>query len=263
MEEARLEHVPDGVFGPVFTQYVGNVDGAGDVSIAYSTGGDGLSDRVKREHVMTLVELTVGRGSAVDEGLVVAIKDAVIVQGYTEVEKRKLVGAYLVACGASSTGFRAERGSLDGVLFLGEPVEGRSIKEVEYAGNGFARGLIVEEVGVGVGDELYWLSSRGWSVGRELFFGVSVDCLGPIVVHECEAGGIRKLGSDLNSGVPHFGEVAVDSLDAGEVTDTRLSAKAGQGHHVDSDIEATELYGPLSCSNHGLVDPGVFRVEEF
>ena len=69
--------------------------------------------------------------------------------------------------------------------------------------------------------------------------------------------------SHLDGGVSHFGEVAVDSLDAGEVTDTRLSAKAGQGHHVDGDIEATELYGPLSCSNHGLVDPGVFRVEEF
>ena len=75
VEEDGAEKGPDLGVTPVFGEDVCRVAFAGTECVGNGAGGDGLANGVEGEHMVTLVQFSMGSGGAVDDRFVISSKD--------------------------------------------------------------------------------------------------------------------------------------------------------------------------------------------
>lgn len=87
MEEEGLENGPDRAVVPMFTQNICGVGDSGDVVEPEDAGGNGFSATMKREGIVALVQLGMGKGRGIDDGLVVPEHHVLSAEGHTKIPK--------------------------------------------------------------------------------------------------------------------------------------------------------------------------------
>jgi len=132
-EEEGLEQLPDLLVAPVLAQYVGRIFITIDMVESDDGTCYGLTNVVKRQSIVVLVELGVWDCQAVYNRLVVskhirflANRDTQISQGVPEING-------LINANTSSDKLGPICGSFDGCLLLGVPVDGGLVGKVKNA----------------------------------------------------------------------------------------------------------------------------------
>ena len=117
---------------------------------------------------------------------------------------------------------RTELGTISGGLhrglFLGVPVNGRLVDEMQDAGDCSPRGHIVIEVGILVSRSAHTLAFWFWSVLQQRFLHVPVDRSSPVLIIFRESRVIRLLHSNPDAPFAEADQVSTNSSETGQVS---------------------------------------------
>lgn len=188
IEEDWLQCFPHALMTPMFTQDISRVGAARDVGKLNGTGCNGFAHKVIREHVVTLMQLTVWMGRSIYDSLVVSKQDATVTNWNAKVEERELVGSNLFDSCPGSTVLGSVSGGFDCGLCLREPISWCLVEEVKYSCYCLACHEVVAEVGVDVRGHRDVLPKWRGNVLREDFLGSGIGRVGPIMVEEVDVG---------------------------------------------------------------------------
>ena len=109
-------------------------------------------------------------------------------------KSESLLGGHLGGYELGSVG-----GRLDGWLFLGKPLQGHLIDEVQDAGNGSSGSPVVVKVGIDVGGKGDGFAKRLGGISWEFLVYLTVHGVGPVVVHRGKVGKIRLPSADSDA----------------------------------------------------------------
>ena len=118
---------------------------------------------------------------AVNNGFVVTEHEGFITEWYAKVTKGITLCLDLLNTKACCHEFRAICGSLDATLFLGKPVDRRTIQPVKDTGYGFSRDEVVAQIGINMSGNNYKFAEWcrciiGYVLGSLLVFRFPVVC---------------------------------------------------------------------------------------
>ena len=107
----------------------------------------------------------------------------------------------MVKGGTSRNKLGAVGSGFDVALQLGEPVDGRAIKEVEDAGDRTAVDQVMHEVGILGGGSDDGLTEGCGHVAGQDFLDIAIDGAGPSSVRFRQVGVVREVGDHADAGI--------------------------------------------------------------
>ncbi len=108
---------------PMFAQKVGRIALTINMMKVEHSGCDGFTYTVERKCIMSLVELVMGNGGAVDDRAIITKKVGVILDRDAQVSEGVSEINNLICSNSCSDKLRSVGGSLDSALFLGKPIQ--------------------------------------------------------------------------------------------------------------------------------------------
>ena len=226
VEEKWLKESPNCLVTPMFGHNVSRIEFARQMVEANKFGGNSFADMVKGENVVAFVELGMWNGRAVHNGLVIAKHVAHLTDRNTKITECGAKINHLVNTSARSNEFRSVGGSFDSGLFLGVPIDGRLIHEVQDARDRASCQHVMIKVSVDIVRQGDILAKRSRSVLREDLGDIAVNCLGPIEVLGRKPGVIWLRSANANHDILHLGQLAIDTFDSIKMAAPGHSAEA-------------------------------------
>jgi len=132
---------------------------------------------------------------------------------------------------------------------------------MEDTGNGSSTDHVMKQIGINAGGGNDRVAARGRTALRDAVTGTCTAGVEPIILF---LGNVRVVGfvsANVNDTVLEFGQVSNDVFDTVKVSLTRTCTEARKRHDDGSDVESTNLNGPLEGSNEGLIDLNICVVE--
>ena len=246
---------------PVLGEDVSRVQTSGGEAENDHPGGDCFPNTVEGKHGVALVELGMRGGGAVNNRFVVTKHAALGADGHAQAAQGGAQVNDLLHAGPCSHEFRSAGGCLNRGSFLGAPIDGGLVDEVEDAHDRSSGGKVVEEVRIHKVGESDGLAQRLWGTSREFFRELPAD-FGPIALVSRDVRVVWFINPDANDGLTHLGDAADNSLDAIKVTTSGCSSETGHGHDSDLRVEATNGDEPLEGANEGLMSLDAFLAEQ-
>jgi hypothetical protein len=93
------------------------------------------------------------------------------------------------------------------------------------------------------------LAKRGWSIGGQYLRDFTTDCMSPIKYLDREARVIGFSSADMNHGIFHLEQIAIDALDVNKVATMGQGTEARECHDSSGEIKASNGDGPLQGTN--------------
>jgi len=103
----------------------------------------------------------------------------------------------------------------------------------------------------------------GRTVFWDAFTGTCIAGVEPIMLFLWDVRVVRFVSANANDTMFEVRQMPNDTLDTVEVSLTRTCAEARKCHDSGSDVESTNLDGPLEGPNEGLVDLNIRVVKQF
>jgi len=166
----------------VFTEHVRRVDCSRDVVEANDGSSNSLSNTMKGQGLVTLVQLGMWNGGAIHNRLVISKHEGCLVDRYTEISKGSAIlgGAFDTRACCDKLGTICR--SFDSSLLLAVPIHRGSIEQIEYASDGTSSHIVVIEIGVDVVRDANVIAKWLWSIMWNKFLHIAVDGFRPVKV---------------------------------------------------------------------------------
>ena len=169
----------------------------------------------------------------------------------------------LLSGSASSHMLGTKSSSLDSSLQLGIPINRSHVGKMEDAGNGLSTDHIMKQIGINSGGGNNRVAAGGRTVLWDAFTGTCMTGVEPIIPFLWSVRVVGFVSSNANDTVFELRKIPNNMIDMVKVSLTRTCAKARKRHDRGSNVESTNLDGPLERSNEGLVDLNVWIVKQF
>jgi len=172
----------------------------------------GLTNAVKRQSIVALVELGVWNRRAVHNRLVVSKHVRFLVNRDTQILQSVSEINGLIHANTSSDELGSVGGSFNSCLLLGVPVDGGIVGKVENASHRPSGDHVMVQVCIHVMSEGDKLAQGRRQVMGKNFLNVAVNGIGPVKLLVRKSGEIRLFSSKANGSMLHLDKVSNDTL---------------------------------------------------